>query len=116
MSEGVQLLQRFFFVFVLVDERRDDQNTRTKSGPSSARQRNAIQMAFRWRPDDGLALNSGLIALQFSGDPTSIAKKTYFYDLSGGGGDLLSPPLDPPMQVKKFSVMSGRFVGLISTK
>ena len=58
-----------FFFFVLVDERRDDQNTRTKSGPSSARQQNAISMAFSWRPDDGLALNSGLVALPFSGDP-----------------------------------------------
>ena len=37
ISEGVQLCQRFF----LVDEGRDDHNT-TKSGPSSARQQNAI--------------------------------------------------------------------------
>ena len=35
----------------------------TKSGPSSARQRNAIIMAFRWRADDGPTLNAGLLAL-----------------------------------------------------
>ena len=42
----------FFFVFVLVDEGREDPNT-TISGPSSARQRNAILMAFRWCAGDG---------------------------------------------------------------
>ena len=57
------------FLCVLVDERRDDQNTRTKSGLSLARQQNTIYMAFCWHPDDGLALNSGLVALRFSGDP-----------------------------------------------
>ena len=36
----------FFFCFLVVDGR-EDRNT-TLSGPSSARQRNAIQMAFRW--------------------------------------------------------------------
>ena len=36
----------------LVDEGIDDPNT-TKSGPPSARQRNAILMAFCWRVDDG---------------------------------------------------------------
>ena len=38
-----------------------DPNT-TISGPSSARQRNAILMAFRWRADDGLTLNAGSVA------------------------------------------------------
>ena len=51
----------------------------------------------------------------FQGIRTSIAKKTYFCDLSGGGGgglDPLSPPpLDLPMPVKKFSAMSGRILG-----
>ena len=32
-------------------------------GPSSARQRNTIKMAFRWRADDGPTLNAGLVAL-----------------------------------------------------
>ena len=29
----------------------------------SARQRNAIKMAFRWRADDGSTLNAGFVAL-----------------------------------------------------
>ena len=35
----------------------------TKSGTSSARQRNAIELAFRLHADYGLPLNAGLIAL-----------------------------------------------------
>ena len=61
------------FIF-LVDERRDGPNT-TKSRPSSARQRNAIEMAVRWRADDGPTLNSGLVVCDFQGSHTSIAKK-----------------------------------------
>ena len=57
LSEEVQLWH-----FFLVDEGREDPNT-TISGPWSARQRNAILMAFRWRADDGPTLNSGLVAL-----------------------------------------------------
>ena len=34
-----------------------------KLGPSSARQRNAINMAFRWRANDDPTLNAGLVAL-----------------------------------------------------
>ena len=34
-----------------------------QSGPPSACQRNAIQMAFRWRADDGPTLNAGLVYL-----------------------------------------------------
>ena len=33
------------------------------SGPSTARQRNAIKMAFLWRADNGPTLNAGLVAL-----------------------------------------------------
>ena len=33
-----------------------------KAGPL-ARQQNAIEIAFRWRADDGLTLNPGLVAL-----------------------------------------------------
>ena len=54
-----------FFTF-LVDTGREDPST-TISGPSSARQRNAILIAFCWRGDDGTALNAGLVALL--GDP-----------------------------------------------
>ena len=52
----------YFIIFISFNERRNDLNA-TKSGPSSARQRNAIQMVFRWRADDGPTLNSGLVAL-----------------------------------------------------
>ena len=48
----------FFFI---VDEGWEDPNT-TISGPSSARQRNAIYMAFRWRAN-GPTLNAGSAAL-----------------------------------------------------
>ena len=45
----------------LVDAGIEDPNTAI-NGPSSARKRNAIK-AFRWRSDDGLTLNAGLVAL-----------------------------------------------------
>ena len=40
---------------------REDHNV-TISGPSSAHQRNAIEMAVRWRADIGPPLNAGLVA------------------------------------------------------
>ena len=49
-------------IFFLVDEGRKDPNT-TISGPSSARQRNTIYMAFPWCADVGPTLNTGLEAL-----------------------------------------------------
>ena len=52
----------FFYFFFYFDEERKDPNT-TFSGPSTARQRNAIYMAFRWQADDGTTLNAGLVAL-----------------------------------------------------
>ena len=42
-----------FDTVFLADEGKEDPNT-TINGTSSARQRNAIEMAFRWRADDGL--------------------------------------------------------------
>ena len=77
----------FCFVFY---EGREDLNS-TKRGPSSARQRNVIKMAFRWRTDDGPALN----AVIFQGIWISIAKKHYI-DFSEGSGPPV-PPLDPRM-------------------
>ena len=57
------------FSFFLVDEERKNPNT-TLSGRSSARQRNAIEMAFRWRAYNDPTSNSGLVAFyDFSGDP-----------------------------------------------
>ena len=47
-----------------------DSNT-TISGPSTTRQRNAIQMAFRWRADAGPTLNAcqACKLCGFTGDP-----------------------------------------------
>ena len=70
-------------------------------------------MAFRWRPYDGLTLNSGLVALRvFRGSVPELLRKPIFVIFQGGGsGPLSPPPLDPPMPVKKFSAMSGRILG-----
>ena len=67
LSEGVQLCNsdNDFLFF----KGREDPNI-TKSGPSPARQRNAINSG--WRADDGPTLNAGLVALRIlriSGDP-----------------------------------------------
>ena len=70
---------------------KEDPNT-ALIGLSSARQRNAIEMAFRWCADDGPTLNAGLVAW----DPDQYCKETlYFCDFKGGSGPC--PPLDPPM-------------------
>ena len=55
-------LTAFLCFVLLVDEGREDPNT-TKSGLFSARQRNAIKMAFRWRADDGPTLNARWVCL-----------------------------------------------------
>ena len=47
----------FFFCFFLVDVGREDPIT-TIRGPSSA---GDIEMAFRWRADDGPKVNAGLV-------------------------------------------------------
>ena len=81
----------FFFFFFLVDEGREDPST-TISGPSSARQRNAVSLAC----DDGPTLNAALVAAIFQGNRTCIARKPswYFCDFSGGRGiRARSPPL-----------------------
>ena len=68
-------------------------------------------------PNDGLTLNSSLVALRvFRGSVSVLLRKPIFVIFQGGGGggglDPLSPPpLDPPMPVKKFSAMSGRILG-----
>ena len=65
LSEGVQLWQRYLLLFLVVVVFKLMRDT-TKSGPSSAHQRNAIKMAFGWRADGDPALNAGLVALWFS--------------------------------------------------
>ena len=73
----------------LVDEMKEDQNT-TNSGQPLARQRNAIEMAFRWARDDGPTLNAGL---GFQRIRTSLARKPYiFMNFQGGGGPDPLPP------------------------
>ena len=49
------------FVYLFIDRGIEDQNTAI-NGQSSAHQRNAIEMAFCWRSDDGPTLNAGLVA------------------------------------------------------
>ena len=51
-----------FDINFLVDEGIEDPNI-TINWPSSANQRNAISMAFRWWADDGPTLNAGLVSL-----------------------------------------------------
>ena len=65
--------------FCLIDGGLEDPNT-ASTGPSSARQRNAIEMAFRWRADDGPSLIAGFVSLRFfPGSRTSIAKNPYIF-------------------------------------
>ena len=54
---GGPTLPFYFFILFFFCEGRKDSNT-TISGPSTARQRNAIQMAFRWRADGGPTLKA----------------------------------------------------------
>ena len=94
--------------FFLVDVGIKDSNTAI-NGLSSARQRNAIKMAFRWRADDGPTLNAGLVALWFfrGSGPVLQGNPIFLWFFMGGGGggrDPLSPPLDPPMTTAVYSV------------
>ena len=51
-------------------------NQHTISGPLSARQRNAIRMAFRWRADNGLLQYAHRVAIFKRLKPTSAAAET----------------------------------------
>ena len=59
---GGPTLTTFFCFDFLVDEGKKDPDT-TISGPSSARQRNAIDMAFHWRAVNDPALNAVFVVL-----------------------------------------------------
>ena len=63
LSEGSNTDTVFFQFFSLMGQR-EDWNA-TISGPSLARQRNAFEMVFRWRADNGPPLNAALVALWF---------------------------------------------------
>ena len=80
------------------EEGRKDSNT-TISGQSSARQQNAIYMAFRLRADDGPTLNAGLVAVILQGILTSTAKEPYIFVIIQVGSGPPVPPLDPHMKV-----------------
>ena len=92
----------------LVDEGKADQKT-TINRPSSARQRNAISMAFRWRAYDGQTLNAGLVAVIFYGIWTSIAKKPYIFVIFQSVGGVRTPC--PPSG--SAHVQNGQTVGTI---
>ena len=91
-TDNVFFLFLFFIYFFFFDGMERGSNF-TKSGPSSARQRNAIKMAFRWRADNGPPLNAGLVALCFLGDPDQYCYEKVC-DFSGGG---VYPPMDRHM-------------------
>ena len=57
-QRGSKFDKKFFLVYKGIE----DTNT-VINGQSSAHQRNAIEMAFRWRADGGPTLNAGLVAL-----------------------------------------------------
>ena len=63
-------------VFFLVDEGIYDLNAAI-NGPLSARQRNAIKMAFRWRADVCPTLNLAWLLCDFQGIRTSMSTKPY---------------------------------------
>ena len=62
---GVQLLTFFVCFFLVVERGERIHPNSTKSWPSSAHHRNAIQMVFPWRADGGPTLNVGFVALRF---------------------------------------------------
>ena len=62
-----------------------DPESFVREGPSSARQQNAIGMAFRWRADVGLTSNAGLV---FQGIRSSITKKPYIFVVFQGDGGI----------------------------
>ena len=47
-------------------------------------------MAFRWLADDVPTLNAGLVALDFKGIRTSIAKELYIFVIFQGSPDSLA--------------------------
>ena len=61
-------------------------------GPSSAHQRNAIDVAFCWRADDSPRSNAGLLALlSFRGSGRALLRNPILIDISGGGPDPQPP-------------------------
>ena len=99
LSERFQLLfpnfDGFFFFsffFKCCGGEKSQQNT-TISGHLSARQRNAIQMAFPWRTVGGLTLNADLAALWFvRGSWPVLLRNPIYFVIFQAGPDPLPPP------------------------
>ena len=101
-------------MFFLQGREDPNQTNTTISGPSSTRQRNAIQMAFRWRADGGPTLNARLAALGFSRDQEQYCLQTlYFRDFSRGPDPCPTPTLDPHMDARKTILCSLAGITLI---
>ena len=103
MSEGVQLwhfLLCFFFDEGRVDGVSVDPNTAI-SGPLSARQQNAIEMAFCWRADVGPTSNVGLVFHQmlawFYRGSGRVLLRNPIFSWFFRGVPLSPPPLSPHM-------------------
>ena len=61
----------------IFDKGREDPNT-IISWPSSSRKRHAIQMAFRWRAEDGRTRNAGLVGVIFRGSGLVLLRNPIF--------------------------------------
>ena len=113
-QRGSKFDKFFLLLLFLVDEGIEDPNI-TINGPSSARQRhlNGVSLAGRRWPNIERWLGSFAI---FQGIRTSIAKKAYICDFSGGFGPLAPPPLDPPLELTNVcvcSLLSSQYLGKV---
>ena len=96
-ARGVQLWQGFFRVVLSFFRWGERIQNSTKSGPPPARHRNAIEMAFHYRADDGPTLNAGLVALWVVRESGPVLLRNpiflwFFFQGGGGGQDSMSPP------------------------
>ena len=84
----------------------------TISGSSSARQRNAIQIAFCRRAEAAPTLNAGLVAMSFSrgSGPVLLKNPIFFliFQMVWGGSGPPVPRLDPPMLPKILLLLKWR--------
>ena len=94
LSKGVPNLITFFSV----DEGIEDPNSRL-NGPSSAHQRNAIEMVLHWRADDGPSLNAGLVALWFFRGPGQVLLRNPIFLWFFRGVRIPCTPPPPPLDI-----------------
>ena len=72
-------------------------------------------MAFRWRADDGQALDSGFVAFVFSrGSGPVLLKKSLFFVIfrGGGGGGGVRTPAPVPLWIRPWNVAAGVFLNI----